>query len=303
MQTSTENQARVLVGSRIFLKADFERIPLVRRANIGSLASFIDHGDAWRRVDKELLIDSIEYIIAKNRKPMSLSELLRALVRHRIAFFSGLYQHHLKKILARAKFRFVYFADNGYWPTSLPYEKQSHPGFGRDKSARTHDIEVIGTQQPAERGKLGRPLPAISPTPLKPFTPWLRIRRHVGTLELALRGLKVRLQQRSPKQVEVRLPGPEGNEIVERWLLYPTKSLLSIVADILMQEGKPLGADALLERMMRSRTALQTFNQRKVLTEALCQRRRCGELTFVRGQGYWLSAKSSTASFSRDGAA
>jgi len=299
MSIAAQDQARVLIGAKIFLKADFDRLPIVRRSNVRLLASFINHGEGWRRVDKALLKDCMEHIIAKNKKPMKLRELLNFLVDRKIAYHGGLHRKKLPQIFVEAKSQFIHFPSEGYWPASLPYEARDYRGRTKGKTAQTHYIEAYGKLQSAQRKKRSGPVPPLPAPPPAAFTAWCRIRTQVCALERALRDLDVSMRQ--PQPVAVWLPGADDTGTTEQWLLYPSKLLRRVVEGILAQTEKPLGADAILERMILDKKALQSFNQRQLLTITLIRLKRCGELTYRSGQGYWLNHEGGGGLRSTDG--
>ena len=299
MSIAAQDQARVAIGAKIFLKVDFDRLPIVRRSNVRLLASFINYGEGWRRVDKALLKDCMEHFIAKNKKPMKSRELLNFLIDQKIAYHSGLHRQKLIQILVDAKSQFIHFPSEGFWPASLPYEARHYGGLTKGNTARTHYIEAYGMLQSVQRKKRSGPVTPLPAPPPTAFTAWCRIRTQVCALERALRDLDVSMRQ--PQPVVVCLPGAEGTATTEQWLLYPSKLLQRVVEGILAQTGKPLGADAILERMILDKKALQSFNQRQLLTITLIRLKRCGELTYRSGQGYWLNHEGGGGLCSTDG--
>jgi hypothetical protein len=283
----------VSVRSKTFsAEEDFERIPLLRRVNVNAVADFINSGDGWRRVDRKLLKDCIDYILEITNEPMNVVEIIDALLDEKISLGKFNNEDELDSLLRESKLQFVQFQDARYWPVRLPYEERSYLGYRDECDVRAHYIKIFSTDQPVRRKKGDS---AVSLPQPKPATPWLRIRNKVRALEFAVRKMGVRWDNLQPERIQVPLPGPEGQDVLEKWLFIPSRSVLSVVKRYLTLEGNCVKADEILGQMVSGNIALQSFEQRRLLHSNLYHLRLRGKLMHVPRQGYRLTGKMMVA--------
>jgi hypothetical protein len=230
----------------------------------------------WTLLAKPMVRPFLKNLFADHQRPMPEGELLNKIISKNVAFITSDQRRYLIEFLQSSKYAFIKLRHAGYWPAELPYAGHIGSIVDRHSTLRATGLKTRKAVEEVASGNREIPL-----------TSWLSIKKRVSTVEFCLRKHNLHEKCELSTKLHLAIPDNEGEFKTEKWLFLGRRLAARCARREMLRVGHPMFGDDVLKELISANIGLQSYEQRRCMTELLRYYRGRGVLIHVPDHGYW----------------